>query len=77
MLNKCLAVWACLVLLGCTSGGSENERVRLSWRFVDGRACDLAGVVDVTVVESSNRLKSFIRVGLFRGSLGHTLPVQS
>ena len=36
--------------LACQGGGgSPSAPVALSWRFVDGRPCDLAAVVDVIV----------------------------
>lgn len=43
----------CIVLAALAAGcGSDtvSEQVDLSWRFIDGRPCDLAGVSDVVIV---------------------------
>lgn len=43
-------ITALILLMSISCRGHETvETIHLSWRFVDGRECDLAGVVDVVV----------------------------
>jgi hypothetical protein len=60
------------LILALSCDGSTPPTPQLSWRFADERPCDLAGVVDVTVVDatSGRRLETFrCRQGLAPASV--------